>query len=106
MESIVPRLVQSLHKRKEGAFSGVSELLLNFAAAFEHISSHRRLDLFASLIDKVGSRKYLFALFVILTDKFPGNRSVVQFEVELARQYDVDIRLEVKVVQSIAGEYL
>lgn len=98
MESIVPRLVQSLHKRKEGPFVGVSELLLSFAAAFEHIPSQRRLGLFTSLIDKVGSRDYLFALFVILIDKYPNNRKVVQFMVELGRRYDVDTRLQVRAI--------
>lgn len=97
MESVIPRLVQSLHKRKEGAFIGVSELLLSFAAAFEHIPSQRRLDLFTSLADKVGSEEYLFALFAILMDKYPSNRRVVQFAVELARRYKVKTRLRVNI---------
>lgn len=95
MESIIPCLVQSLHGRKEGAFVGISELLLSFAAAFEHIPSQRRLELFISLADKVGSRDYLFALFVILMDKYPNNRRVVQFAVEISRRYGVEIRLRV-----------
>ena len=94
MESVVPRLLQSLHKRKEGPFVGVSELLLSFAAAFEHIPSQRRLDLFHSLADKVGPADYLFALLTILIDKYPNDSSVVQFAADLAGRYNIRIRLQ------------
>ena len=94
MESVVPRLLQSLHKRKEGPFAGVAELLLSFAAAFEHIPSQRRLDLFHSLADKVGPADYLFALLTILIDKYPNDYSVIQFAADLAGRYNIIIRLQ------------
>lgn len=94
MESVVPRLLQSLHKRKEGPFVGVCELLLSFAAAFEHIPSQRRLDLFHSLTDKVGPADYLFALLTILIDKYPNDRRVLQFAADLAGRYNTSIRLQ------------
>ena len=94
MDSVVPRLLQSLHKRKEGPFVGVCELLLSFAAAFEHIPSQRRLDLFHSLSDKVGPADYLFALLTILMDKYPNDRWVVQFAADLAGRYNISIRLQ------------
>lgn len=94
MESVIPRLVQSLHKRKDGAFVGVSELLLSFAAAYEHIPAQRRLNLFMSLVDKVGSSEYLFALLAILMDKYPDDQRVVQFAVDLTTHYDVKARLQ------------
>lgn len=93
VESIVPRLVQSLYRRKEGPFVGISELLLSFAAAFEHIPIQRRIDLFTCLIDKVGSSDYLFALLAILMDKYPGDQRVVKFATDLTSRYDVKIRL-------------
>lgn len=100
MESVIPRLVQSLHKRKDGPLMSVSELLLSFAAAYEHISPQRRLDLFVSLVDKVGPNDYLFALLTILLDKFPSDRSVVQFAVDLSSRYDVKTRLLVRMLKS------
>lgn len=93
MESVIPRLVQSLHKRKDGPFIGVAELLLSFAAAYEHIPTQRRLDLFTSLVNKVGSSDYLFALLAILMDKYPDDQRVVQFAVDLTSHYDVKARL-------------
>ena len=95
MESVIPRLVQSLHKRKDGPLVGVSELLLNFVAAYEHIPSQRRLDLFVSLVNKVGPGDYLFALIAILLDKHPSNGSVMHFAIELTSRYSVDTRLRV-----------
>ena len=95
MESVIPRLVQSLHQRREGPFAGVSELLLSFAGAFGHIPTQRRLDLFTSLADKVGPSDYLFALLAIMLDKYPNNPKVVHFATDLTGRYGVKIRLQV-----------
>ena len=94
MESVIPRLVQSLHKRKGGPFNGVCELLLSFAAAFKHVPMPRRLQLFTSLANKVGPPEYLFALLTILIDKFPEDRKVLQFGADLCNAYDVNVRLQ------------
>lgn len=94
MESVIPRLVQSLHKGKGGPLVGVSELLLSFAAAYEHIPSQRRLDLFVSLVDKIGPGDYLFALLTILLDKYPSDRSVLQFATDITSRYSVKTRLQ------------
>lgn len=97
MQSVIPRLVQSLHKRKDGPLVGISELLLSFAAAYEHIPKQRRLDLFVSLVNKVGPGNYLFALIAILMDKYPSDRGVVQFAIDLSSRYSVKTRLQVNV---------
>lgn len=101
MESVIPRLVQSLHKRKDGPLVGVSELLLSFAAAYEHIPPQRRLDLFGSLVDKTGPADYLFALITILLDKYPNDRSVVRFASDLTSRYSVKTRLEVMILKKL-----
>jgi len=94
MESIIPRLIRSLQKRKNGPFVGTCELLLSFAAAFEHIPTRRRFPLFSLLVDKVGPSDYLFALLVILVDKYPNDRGVLQFAADLTNAYDVHVRLQ------------
>ncbi|KAL6720436.1 snoRNA-binding rRNA-processing protein utp10 [Lecanora helva] len=93
MESVIPQLVQSLHKQKNGPFAGVCELLLSFAAAFNHVPAPQRLQLFTSLVDRVGPKEYLFALSAILIDKYPADRKVLQFAADVASAYDVNIRL-------------
>jgi len=94
MESVIPRLVQSLHKSKTDPLIGVSELLLSFAAAFEHIPSQRRLGVYTSLVDKVNPALYLFAFLAILLEKYPNNPRVLQFAIEITSQYDVQTQLK------------
>ena len=101
MESVIPRLVQSLHKRKDGPLVGVSELLLSFAAAYKHIPPQRRLDLFVSLVDKIGPGDYLFALIAILLDKYPNDRSIVRFATDLTCRYSVKTRLQVMMLKKL-----
>lgn len=96
MESVIPRLVQSLYKQKGEFISGVSELILSFVAAFEHIPSRRRLDLFVSLADKLGVNESLFALFILLIDKYPSDKTVVQFATELAGRHTVEAQFCVR----------
>ena len=95
MESVIPRLTHSLQGHKDGALLGISGLLLSFAAAFEHIPSQRRLDLFTLLTDQIGPSEYLFALLIIMMDKYPGNRKILQFATDLTRRYNPLIRLSV-----------
>ena len=94
IDSIIPRLVQSLHGSRHGSLSGVSELLLSFAAAFEHVPSQRRLDLYTALVNKVGPEMYLSVFVTILLDKYPRNRRAFQFATEITRQYDVKTQLK------------
>lgn len=100
IDSVIPPLVDSLRKQQEDPVAGASELLLSFAAAFEHIPSHRRFGLFNSLVNKLGPVDFLFALLVMLVNKYPGNRSVVQFAADLASRYGPETQL------ITAGKYL
>ena len=101
MESVIPPLVQSLRKRKDGPLAGVSELLLSFVAAYEHIPSKRRLDLFVSLVNKVGPGDYLSALITILLDKYPSDGGIMQFATDLTSRYSVKTRFQVRIVKKL-----
>lgn len=95
MESVIPRLVKSLHKRKQNPIAGTMELLFSFVAAFEHIPSARRLGLFKSLADKLGTTEFLFVLLVLLLDKYPDDDMVRTFAADLTRAYDALTQLQV-----------
>lgn len=95
MESVIPRLVVSLRKQKKDPMIGVSNLILGFVAAFEHIPSQRRLDLFKSLADKIGAPDCLFALLIILIDKHSSDRKILDFAAELAGLYDIETQFRV-----------
>ncbi|KAL8842200.1 MAG: hypothetical protein Q9170_000606 [Blastenia crenularia] len=93
MDSVIPRMMISLRKRHRDTMVGVSELLLSFAAAFEHIPRERRLTLFQSLMEMVGVDEFLFALLVLLHNKLPDNKRVLQFSIDLLNCYEVETQL-------------
>lgn len=95
MESVIPRLVKSLRKRNENPITGTMELLFSFVAAFEHIPSPRRLGLFKSLVDKLGTTEFLFALIVLLFDRYPDDAIVRSFGANLIGAYDALTQLQV-----------
>ena len=76
---IVPPLAASLKKKGRDLITGVSELLLSFTAAYEHIPLHRRSGLFQHLVETIGPDEALFAVFARLIDRFPGDLSVCTF---------------------------
>lgn len=96
MESVIPRLAVSLQKQKKDPMIGVSDLILSFVAAFEHIPSQRRLELFKSLADKLGAPNCLFALLTILVDKHSSDRKILDFAAELAGLYDIQTQFQVR----------
>lgn len=100
MESVIPRLVKSLHTRNENPITGTTELLFSFVAAFEHIPSPRRLGLFKSLVDQLGTTEFLFALVVLLLDKYPDDAIVMRFGADLIGAYDALTQLQVSCGES------
>jgi U3 small nucleolar RNA-associated protein 10 len=73
----------------------VSELLLSFAAAFEHIPQQQQLKLFSRLAYTLGAGDALFAILAILADRYPTNQHVDEFMAELINEFDPVTGLEV-----------
>lgn len=95
MDSVIPRIMDSLRKYRKDPFSGVSELLLSFVAAFEHVPIDRRLTLFRSLVEMIGVNEYLFALLLLLRNKFPRSKEALQFSIDLLSSHEVENQLQV-----------
>ena len=92
ISSIIPPLIASFRKRTGGVLLGASELILSFAAAFEHIPSHRRLGLLTLLMKNLGE-DYLYLLIVILIDRHDGNASIWEFCSAMIAQYSTTVQL-------------
>lgn len=75
--------------------SSTSELLLSFTAAFEHIPSYRRLRLFETLITKLGTTDFLFAVFAMLANKYSMNKDVMVLMTSLASSANAEVQLTV-----------
>lgn len=95
MDSVIPRIMDSLRKQRKDSMSGVSELLLSFVAAFEHVPRDRRLTLFRSLVETIGVDEFLFALLILLHNKLPNRKEALQFSIDLLDCYEAESQLQV-----------
>ncbi|KAI5863109.1 hypothetical protein GGS23DRAFT_568312 [Durotheca rogersii] len=94
IKEVVPPLIQSLRKGKISPLAGVSELLLSFVTAYEHIPSHRRLGLFLSLVETLGAEEFLFALLSMLVNMYGATDQVLPFAAELFNHFPVETQLQ------------
>lgn len=85
---VVPQLAASLRAKHKNFLTGVSDLLLSFTAAFEHIPSHRRLKLFSELARTLGPEDSLSAIIALLADRHQNNKSHRRFSTDLLLVFD------------------
>jgi len=94
IQQVVPLLAQSLREQKKDLVAATAEIILSFAAAFEHIAAHRRLRLYRLLASSLGASESLFAIIATLVDHFTQedelngqSDDVDDFVVELFNQH-------------------
>ncbi|KAM0334127.1 hypothetical protein ACHAQA_001147 [Verticillium albo-atrum] len=93
IKEVVPPLMESLKKGKRNPIAGATELLVSFVTAYEHIPSHRKQDLFVSLVDTLGPEEFLFALLAMLVDKYGAGPSMASFAADLLAVYNAEVQL-------------
>lgn len=74
ISQVVPALLNSTQTGEELDF-----LLLSFAATFVHIPRHRRLKLFATLVQTLGVEKSLYKLILLLALKYSESKDKRKF---------------------------
>ncbi|KAF1844438.1 U3 small nucleolar RNA-associated protein 10 [Cucurbitaria berberidis CBS 394.84] len=85
---VVPQLAASLRSKHKNFLTGVSDLLLSFTAAFEHIPLHRRLKLFSELARTLGPEDSLPAILALLADRYHNNKAQRRFSTDLLLVFD------------------
>jgi U3 small nucleolar RNA-associated protein 10 len=85
---VVPQLAASLRSKHKNFLTGVSDLLLSFTAAFEHIPLHRRLKLFSELARTLGPEDSLSAIVALLADRYHNGKTQRRFSTELLLTFD------------------
>ena len=85
---VVPQLAASLRSKHKNFLTGVSDLLLSFTAAFEHIPLHRRLKLFSELARTLGPEDSLSAIIALLADRYHNSKTQRRFSTELLLVFD------------------
>ena len=94
VSKIVPALADSLRRSGKDLTGGISELLLSFVAAWEHVPLHRRLGLFEMVVNAVGPSDCLGVVTAMLAERYSeGNSSAGDFVVELVNRFDPVITL-------------
>jgi U3 small nucleolar RNA-associated protein 10 len=91
---VVPPLVMSLRRKNQNFVLGISELLLSFVAAYEHIPLHRRLGLFSQLLKTLGPDGSLAATSALLFDRYPTDMNLASFVKQLMKQFDAATTLK------------
>ncbi|KAF2230999.1 hypothetical protein EV356DRAFT_579615 [Viridothelium virens] len=91
---VVPPLLASLQRKNQGLIAGISELLLSFVAAYEHIPSHRRLHLFQNLLQTIGTQQSLFAVISMLMDRYSNDDDAKAFAEELLSSFSAIEQIE------------
>ncbi|KAF2028900.1 hypothetical protein EK21DRAFT_68808 [Setomelanomma holmii] len=85
---VVPQLAASLRSKHKNFLTGVSDLLLSFTAAFEHIPPHRRLKLFSELARTLGPQDSLSAIVALLADRYHNGKTQRRFSTDLLLVFD------------------
>lgn len=91
---VVPQLAASLRSKHKNFLTGVSDLLLSFTAAFEHIPLHRRLKLFSELARTLGPEDSLSAIIALLADRYHNSKTQRRFSTDLLLAFDPVYTLE------------
>lgn len=92
---VVPQLAASLRAKHKNLLTGVSDLLLSFTAAFEHIPHHRRMKLFSELARTLGPADSLSAIVALLIHSYPASTAQKKFVPDLLLQFEPMVTLHV-----------
>lgn len=93
IKEVIPPLIDTFKKGKRNIVASASDLLSSFVIAYEHIPSHRKHDLFISLIENLGPDDFLFAILAMFADRYGTADSTCAFLTELIGSFPVETQL-------------
>ena len=94
IKEVIPPLIDTFKKGKRNIVASASDLLSSFVIAYEHIPSHRKHDLFISLIENLGPEDFLFAIVAMFADRYGTADSTCAFLTELVGSFAVETQLQ------------
>ncbi|CAK7235618.1 snoRNA-binding rRNA-processing protein utp10 [Sporothrix curviconia] len=94
IKEVIPPLIDTFKKGKRNIVASASDLLSSFVIAYEHIPSHRKHDLFISLIENLGPDDFLFAIVAMFADRYGTADSTCDFLTELIGSFSVETQLQ------------
>jgi U3 small nucleolar RNA-associated protein 10 len=94
IKEVVPPLIETFRKSRRNVVASASELLASFVIAYEHIPSHRKHDLFLSLIENLGADDFLFAILAMFVDRYGTTDNILGFLSQIMDHFDVAVQLQ------------
>ncbi|KAK5664222.1 hypothetical protein OQA88_438 [Cercophora sp. LCS_1] len=94
VKEVIPPLIENFRKTRRNLIASTSELLSSFVIAYEHIPSHRKQDLFVSLVENLGPEDFLFAVLAMFVDKYGTTDSMISFTTNILGSFAVEIQLQ------------
>ncbi|OAA53811.1 ssu processome component [Niveomyces insectorum RCEF 264] len=94
IKEVIPPLIDTFKRGKRNVVASASDLLSSFVIAYEHIPSHRKHDLFLSLIEHLGPEDFLFALLAMFADRYGTSESMSAFLTDLLATFSVEVQLQ------------
>lgn len=94
VKEVIPPLIDTFRKRGRNVVASTKDLLASFVTAYEHIPSHRRHDLFISLVQNLGPDDFLFAVLAMFVDRYAATDNMVSFTTQLMSTFSVETQLQ------------
>ncbi|WPJ63015.1 hypothetical protein SMAC4_06482 [Sordaria macrospora] len=94
VKEVIPPLIETFRKSRRNLVASTAELLTSFVVAYEHIPSHRKQDLFITLIENLGPEDFLFAVLAMFVDKYGATDNMIAFTTQIIGSFSVEIQLQ------------
>ena len=94
VKEVIPPLIETFRKTRKSLVASTAELLSSFVIAYEHVPSHRKQDLFFSLVQNLGPEDFLFAVLAMFVDKYGATDSMISFTTQMIGSFPVEVQLQ------------
>ncbi|KAH6624856.1 hypothetical protein B0J18DRAFT_397920 [Chaetomium sp. MPI-SDFR-AT-0129] len=94
IKEVIPPLIDTFRKRGRNVVASTKDLLASFVTAYEHIPSHRKHDLFISLVQNLGAEDFLFSILAMFVDRYAATDNMISFTTQMMSSFSVEIQLQ------------
>ncbi|KAH6636542.1 U3 small nucleolar RNA-associated protein 10 [Chaetomium tenue] len=94
IKEVIPPLIDTFRRRGRNVVASTKDLLASFVTAYEHIPSHRKHDLFISLVQNLGPEDFLFAILAMFVDRYAATDNMISFTTQMMSSFSVEIQLQ------------
>lgn len=94
IKEVIPPLIDTFRRRGRNVVASTKDLLASFVTAYEHIPSHRKHDLFISLIQNLGPEDFLFAILAMFVDRYAATDNMISFTTQMMSSFSVEVQLQ------------